>query len=389
MNILNTEAELAKLDQEIAKELTDIFNKFGLVFVGYGGSDEAVLKHLEARKPRYGMYWLAKTAVNERVKEIIKQQDGRIIRRESADEFFEELSRKINIYLTHPRGDTPESVYHQVVEMLRQGDEIGVSELAKVQFADLKQKWLDTYKDIKSESIEVEEGLEKLEPIANRLTAIAFAVIEYGRDDNSIKLIEYLDKMLSLCNPDRSSVTGRTENVPGNLVYHMYYYWGAFSFQKERFGFLKELMTYKVMSKAGNDYLYLYDEISTSLDDYYSHLDILRIHRESIAKYSSFFDDFFEPQQPFDMIYQFDFILCLRMVVVENERTGKSINFHQNFRRLLRDRFLRDRTRPLNTKLRQDPDFADRLAQSVFDEDGETFLNKLEERIQQISRMSL
>lgn len=51
VNILNTEAELAKLDQEIAKELTDIFNKFGLVFVGYGGSDEAVLKHLEARKP--------------------------------------------------------------------------------------------------------------------------------------------------------------------------------------------------------------------------------------------------------------------------------------------------------------------------------------------------
>jgi hypothetical protein len=58
--IRNTAAELAILEPGVTEELQDVLDRYGIVVIGYSGSDEAIAEAMRARKSRYGLYWVAR-----------------------------------------------------------------------------------------------------------------------------------------------------------------------------------------------------------------------------------------------------------------------------------------------------------------------------------------
>jgi hypothetical protein len=50
---------LAALEPELTAELQAIVNHYGLVVLGWSGSDPALAEVLRARRSRYGVWWLS------------------------------------------------------------------------------------------------------------------------------------------------------------------------------------------------------------------------------------------------------------------------------------------------------------------------------------------
>jgi len=56
--VKNTNIELSELEPAIAADFQYIIDRHGLVFIGYSGRDEGIMKHLLAREPdKYPLYW--------------------------------------------------------------------------------------------------------------------------------------------------------------------------------------------------------------------------------------------------------------------------------------------------------------------------------------------
>lgn len=190
-NIKNTKKELEKLEEGLEEEFKDILDKFGFVVIGYKGSDEGVMNCLENRKnPRYTLYWLTRENVSDRVNELLQQQNGKIIIRNSADEFLNELIRKIEIFQTHETGETPEFLIQQIKEYIQKKDTIGFQETLKKQIRNLRKKWEEIYNNTDEEFQKVMtsshdeamrvamDGFKEFENLADVINAIGLVIIE-------------------------------------------------------------------------------------------------------------------------------------------------------------------------------------------------------------------
>lgn len=130
--IRNTEEELASLDLGLTGELQAIFDRYGLVVLGYSGSDKAIAACLRGRRSRYGLYWLSRTdELDEPARTLVEANSGRVIVRSDAASFLTDLDRMIALYRAHPTGQTPELVNAEVVNLLRERDDVGLRELLK------------------------------------------------------------------------------------------------------------------------------------------------------------------------------------------------------------------------------------------------------------------
>lgn len=130
--IRNTRGELAQLEERMAQELQEVFDRYGLLVLGYSGSDEAIAAVMRARRGRYGLYWLGKTELAEPARSLVEAVAGRtIIREGGAGEFLADLGRRLEVFSAHPSGQTPLSVHDQVLLLLRRGDRVGLSELLR------------------------------------------------------------------------------------------------------------------------------------------------------------------------------------------------------------------------------------------------------------------
>jgi hypothetical protein len=129
--IRNTPAELAELAPAITTELQEIVDRYGLVVLGYSGSDEGIGTVLRARHSRYGVYWLARSVLPEPPAGLVEAVGGRVIEREGAAVFLADLDRRLAVFAQHPSGLTPLSVHDQVIALLRQEDRVGLHELLR------------------------------------------------------------------------------------------------------------------------------------------------------------------------------------------------------------------------------------------------------------------
>ena len=96
--IRNTEEELAKYPRKLDKFLDEIFDRFGLIIVGWSGEWDTALRNAIMRAPnrRYTTFWLAhKGRKGEKAKEIITNRRAEVIPIESAEKFFPELLEKV------------------------------------------------------------------------------------------------------------------------------------------------------------------------------------------------------------------------------------------------------------------------------------------------------
>lgn len=126
--IRNTPAELAVLDPGIAAELGEIFGRYGLVVLGYSGSDEGIADALRARRSRYGLWWVSRGEPAPPAAALIEATGGRVIHRDTAAEFLADLRRRLKVFEDHPSGETPAAVHDATLGLLRERDQIGVEE---------------------------------------------------------------------------------------------------------------------------------------------------------------------------------------------------------------------------------------------------------------------
>lgn len=129
--IRNTPAELASLGPGMSAEFAEIMNRYGIVVIGYSGSDQAVAGAMRARNSRYGFYWVSRGMPAAPAAAIIEATSGRVIKRPGAAEFLRDLDRRLAVFRAHPSGETPLSVHDEVMLLIRRDDQVGLAEIMR------------------------------------------------------------------------------------------------------------------------------------------------------------------------------------------------------------------------------------------------------------------
>jgi hypothetical protein len=169
--IRNTPDELAKLDPGLEVEVQEVFDRFGVVVLGYSGSDEALGALLRGRDSRYGTYWVSRSEPADAAGAIVEACGARVILRDTAADFLADLSSRIEAFRAHPSGETPALVASEVVQLLRANDDVGLRERlnkewraleARIQTALEPRLALETADETLAFEREVLPGLERM-----------------------------------------------------------------------------------------------------------------------------------------------------------------------------------------------------------------------------------
>jgi SIR2-like domain len=181
--IRNTPSELEELEPEIAEELREIFERFGVVVLGYSGSDASIASSISARRSRYGLYWVARGELGDGASRIIEATGGRVIKREGAAEFLADLHGRLEVFCAHPSGHTPIQVHDEVLALVRSGDQIGLAEVMRRERRELAEAMLNITADHRQERPTDEAMLavhDQILPIWERRLASLLPVIPYA-----------------------------------------------------------------------------------------------------------------------------------------------------------------------------------------------------------------
>lgn len=193
--IRNTPSEVRKLAPAISKELKEIFGRYGLVVLGYSGSDEAISQLLKARRSRYGLYWVGRSGPTEDALRVIEAVEGRVIERESAQVFLADLKRRLEVFRTHPSGYTPIEVHDEVLSLIRAGDRVGLSEVMRRERREFSGELLSTIQENRKKRHEdalLLEVHDRLLPLLERRLASLLPLVAYAPD-------AFEDEVRALC----------------------------------------------------------------------------------------------------------------------------------------------------------------------------------------------
>jgi hypothetical protein len=126
--IRNTPEELETLEPAMTAELAEVFNRYGIVVIGYSGADEAIAQELRGRRSRYGLWWISRGTPGQPAAELIEATSGRVVVRDSAADFLADLDRRLAVFEEHPSGLTPPIVHDAVRALVRSSDRVGLEE---------------------------------------------------------------------------------------------------------------------------------------------------------------------------------------------------------------------------------------------------------------------
>jgi hypothetical protein len=126
--IRNTPDELSELEPRMTSELSEVFDRYGIVALGYSGSDEALGRIARGRRSRYGLWWVARGELGRPAAELVEATAGRTIIRPSAAEFLSDLRSRLAVFETHPSGYTPAVVHDETLALVRASDGVGLDE---------------------------------------------------------------------------------------------------------------------------------------------------------------------------------------------------------------------------------------------------------------------
>ena len=130
--IRNTPSELAALDAKLTDELRAIVDHYGLLVLGWSGSDPALAEIVRGRTSRYGAWWLSRSeSPVEPARTLVETIGARTIVRPGAADFLVELDRRLAVYQAHESGDDPGSVHDQVLGLVKRADEVELDELLR------------------------------------------------------------------------------------------------------------------------------------------------------------------------------------------------------------------------------------------------------------------
>jgi len=109
--IRNTQAELAAYEPATDALLDEVFDRFGLIAVGWSGEWDEALRAAIVRAPsrRYPFYWVARGSVGALAQDLIDLRGGLVVSAAGADEFFGRLTDVLDA-LKHAARPHPLSV---------------------------------------------------------------------------------------------------------------------------------------------------------------------------------------------------------------------------------------------------------------------------------------
>ncbi len=73
-------------------------------------------------------WWVARGELGASARDIVEGVHGRVILRDSAVDFLDDLGRRLAVFAEHPTGATPAVVHDATLALLRAGDTIGLAE---------------------------------------------------------------------------------------------------------------------------------------------------------------------------------------------------------------------------------------------------------------------
>ncbi len=241
--IRNTPAELAELEPEMAAELVEIFERYGVVVLGYSGSDPAISDLLGARRSRYGLYWVARSEPGDGASRIIERTGGRVIRRAGASEFLTDLHRRLEVFRAHPSGHTPMEVHDEVLALVRAKDEIGLNEVMRRE----RREYADRMNSIITEHRPEHPGEENLLrahdqmlPVWERRLASLLPVIAYAPDQLEPEVRSLVDLLEG--RPVEGGYTAWPELLDW-ATWWLGYVMGAFAISQEAWPVLQSLLS--------------------------------------------------------------------------------------------------------------------------------------------------
>jgi hypothetical protein len=107
----NTDRELSQYEKPINKTLDEVFDQYGLIVCGWSSDYDHALRAAVERtmNRRYSTYWTHISELSEKALSLIRHRDASTIKISGADQFFEELSEKVqsleDIDAAHPMSE--------------------------------------------------------------------------------------------------------------------------------------------------------------------------------------------------------------------------------------------------------------------------------------------
>lgn len=183
--IRNTPDELASLEPRMTREIAEVFDRYGVVVLGYSGSDEAVGHAIRQRSGRYGLYWVSRGDLDSPAKALVEATAGRVIQRPGASQFLSDMQRKLASFQAHPSGDTPRSVNSETIQLLRKADRVGLAEFLRRErreFNDGVLSYIASCDNAHPLPDVVKATYEALLPILERRLASLLPLVEHDAD---------------------------------------------------------------------------------------------------------------------------------------------------------------------------------------------------------------
>jgi hypothetical protein len=326
--IRNTRGELADLGPEMTTELREIFDRYGVVVLGYSGTDEAIAGVIRERGLRYGLYWVARSDPGAPARTLIEASGGRLIERDTASGFLGDLDRRLQVYREHPSGNTPVEVHDEVRSLVQAGDRIGLSETMRRErreFATSLSETIEHYRQGQPTADLMVEAHDLLLPALERrlsglLPLIAYDVESFGVEVRSIT---------ELMEP-QPVVGGFTfwPELADWSTWWLAYASGAFAMRLDRVEALDPLLS--ATFTTGNDYTQrLAEPVRESAGHSMAEVVMARAENQSwaIPRYSHLiwslkqldvlkerWPEMLEPdeEQPSECVDDFDFLVTLR-----------------------------------------------------------------------------
>lgn len=243
--IRNTPSELAELEPEMTHELSEIFDRYGVVVLGYSGSDPAISGLLGARCSRYGLYWVARGELGEGAKRIIERTGGRVIERDGAAEFLADLRRRLEVFRSQPSGHTPIEVYEEVLALVRAKNEIGLAEVMRRERREYGERMTTIIGEHRQEHPQEENLLrahDQMLPVWERRLASLLPVIAYAPDSFQREVRSLIELMEG--RPIEGGYTAWAELLDW-ATWWLGYVAGAFALAQEAWPALRPLLEAK------------------------------------------------------------------------------------------------------------------------------------------------
>jgi hypothetical protein len=130
-------------------ELTEVFDRYGVVVLGYSGEDPGIAAPLRARRTHYGLWWVTRGTLGERAQDLVAATGGRVISRENASVFLEDLQLRLRVFAQHPSGLTPDVMNSETLGLIRAEDEVGLDELLRRE----RQDYTTRLRDLHAEAL--------------------------------------------------------------------------------------------------------------------------------------------------------------------------------------------------------------------------------------------